>query len=209
MASCAEETLNTGHHVMDMEEYRAPDYWDEVGAPSEDFLPPLQITKRGANKRKALESPTLISSGEETVESSKEKSTIKKKVQRKKKTSREADGDEGEVLLRTTSMETVNSERLELNTQGGTVKKHTELASSDFAGMAISWLEELDEMRVKSGNLQGQISGQMKKRIASVREAVNTLTGRADACGNAAFLKMRNAELTVQLNASKQLTFRL
>lgn len=59
---------------MDMEEYRAPDYWDEVGALSEDFLPPPQITKRGANKRKALKSPTLISSGEETVESSKEKS---------------------------------------------------------------------------------------------------------------------------------------
>lgn len=70
---------------MDMEEYRAPDYWDEVGAPSEDFLPPPQITKRGANKRKALESPTLISRREETVESSKEKSKLKRRFKGKRK----------------------------------------------------------------------------------------------------------------------------
>lgn len=44
----------------------------------------------------------------------------------------------------------------------------------------------------------------METKIASVKEAVATLTGRANVSGDTAFFKMRNAELTVQLSAAKQ-----
>lgn len=37
-----------------------------------------------------------------------------------------------------------------------------DLASVDIGGAALDWLTELDDVRAKSGNLQGRLSGQMK-----------------------------------------------
>lgn len=193
------------------ETYKAPDNWENVGPPpTEELFPLPQRTTRGANKRRAKDSPTIISSGEETVVPNKEKRPTKKLNKRKKRVNRITDEDDecGE-LSRTTSMETIDSVRtdLSLRREGGTtpinpgssVKEHVALASSDLAKQAFAWLEELDEMRAKSGNIQGKVSGTIKKKIAHVREVVATLMGRADACGDTAFLKMRNAELSVQL----------
>lgn len=49
----------------------------------------------------------------------------------------------------------------------------------------------------------------MKTQISAVRDAIATLMQRADASGDIAFLKMRNTELTVQLNTAKQESLRL
>lgn len=49
-----------------------------------------------------------------------------------------------------------------------------DLSSVDIGGAALEWLMELDTMRVKSGNLQGRLSGLMKIRIFKVKEVMRS-----------------------------------
>lgn len=51
-----------------------------------------------------------------------------------------------------------------------------DLSSVDIGGAALDWLAELDDMRVKSGNLQGR---QIKVRIFKIKKAIETLTARS------------------------------
>lgn len=68
-------------------------------------------------------------------------------------------------MARTTSMETITSERSDIDLiedkeipQGSdrqvrVVKEHNALTSTELANQAFSWIEELDQMRTKSGNI--------------------------------------------------------
>lgn len=42
-------------------------------------------------------------------------------------------------------------------------------SSIDVGGAALEWLNDLDTMRAKSGNIQSRISGYMKIRISKIK----------------------------------------
>lgn len=80
-----------------------------------------------------------------------------------------------------------------------------DMSSVDIGGTALEWLSQLDNMRAKSGNLQGRISGQMKVRIDRLKRVVNMLVGR-EARGDPGHFTKRNESLTSELRlAGKRL----
>lgn len=58
--------------------------------------------------------------------------------------------------------------------------------------------KEIEIMRQKSNNLQGKISGRMKKNLRVIQEGIMVLVGKALASGDPAILKMQNKELIVR-----------
>lgn len=59
-------------------------------------------------------------------------------------------------------------------------------------------------MRVKSGHLQGIISGEIKWRLQEAKKGIIILAERTEAKGDIKYLEKRNAELEAQLRAAKQ-----
>lgn len=84
-----------------------------------------------------------------------------------------------------------------------------EKPTEELAQIALEWLDNIDILRVKSGHIQGIISGKMKKRILGVAEAIRQLQIRCDATGDASFLQKRNTELEAKLRAGKAAEGRL
>lgn len=82
-------------------------------------------------------------------------------------------------------------------------KKLQEKSSEDLARIAAEWLEELDVLRAKSSNLQGPVSGQMKKRLRGMGKVIEIFMERNEATGDVLFLRERNRELEAQVRASK------
>lgn len=57
--------------------------------------------------------------------------------------------------------------------------------------------------RVKSGHMQGGISGDIKCRLHKVKTGINILAQRAEDTGDTEYLRRRNAELEAQVRAAK------
>lgn len=79
-----------------------------------------------------------------------------------------------------------------------------DMTSIDAGGVALEWLSQLDTLRVKSGNLQGRVSGQMKIRIDRVREVINLLVSRAEARGDPQHLLSKNEALVKDLRLANR-----
>lgn len=80
-----------------------------------------------------------------------------------------------------------------------------DMLSAASLGVKINdWADELEEMRGKSKNLQGKVSGLMKVKIMRIKEAVISLVMKAEATGDPDFLRMRNRELVTELNAAEK-----
>lgn len=72
-------------------------------------------------------------------------------------------------------------------------------STAEIAKMALSWLEELDGLRAKSGCLQEKISGHIKKKISCLKEVINIFSSRIEEAGDFDYLKRRNSELSSRL----------
>lgn len=81
--------------------------------------------------------------------------------------------------------------------------KYGHMAASAAGALALDWLTEVEEIRKKTTNMQGRLSGQMKRNVLKLKEVVLSLVGKAEAAGDPLFLKMRNSELTQQLAETK------
>lgn len=68
----------------------------------------------------------------------------------------------------------------------------------------INWLKEIDEMRGKSRNLQGGISGAMKRNIRLSILAVQDIVTRSDQQGDSSYLRSMNAEITAELRQTNR-----
>lgn len=73
------------------------------------------------------------------------------------------------------------------------------LSAAALGVQVAQWADELEDMRSRSKNLQGRISGLMKIKISRIKEAIITLVTKAEATGDPTFLRMRNAELSTRL----------
>lgn len=58
-------------------------------------------------------------------------------------------------------------------------------------------------MRAKCKNIQGGISGKMRKELERAKEIINTLIHKSEAIGDPSFLKLKNKELTMQVQNHK------
>lgn len=74
-----------------------------------------------------------------------------------------------------------------------------DLSSSVLSGAILEWINRIDEIRVKSKNFQGRLSGEMKRCVNQIKEGTILLAARSEATGDPQFLRMRNSELVTQL----------
>lgn len=73
----------------------------------------------------------------------------------------------------------------------------------DIGERVIGWIEVLECMRRKSLNLNGKISGNMKKLFERLKYAVSLLITRSEAKGDPLYLAQRNKELNVLLKVER------
>lgn len=92
-----------------------------------------------------------------------------------------------------------------------TIKRRFAAADTRALGDKVMiWLREIDEMRGKCRNIQGKLSGHMKKKIRYSGMAVEDLLLRIKSpTEDAAWIRMRNSELTVELREACRETDRL
>lgn len=69
------------------------------------------------------------------------------------------------------------------------------ISASEIKELAMTCLQDIDLVRVKSGRLQGRMSGLMKRRVDCLEAAVSILVGRVEAEGDLPFLRERNSAL--------------
>lgn len=69
---------------------------------------------------------------------------------------------------------------------------------------ALEWLEDLEVIRRGSGNLQGQIQSQMKRRVVALKEVIRVLAEKVEDGGDPLYLRRRNMELSAELKTSKR-----
>lgn len=78
------------------------------------------------------------------------------------------------------------------------------MSAGDIGDIAVSWLHQVDQLRIKSSKISGRVSGQMRSRILKTQEAIWVLMRRAEAKDNLALLKHRNVSLMDDLRSSKK-----
>lgn len=81
--------------------------------------------------------------------------------------------------------------------------------ASQLGASAIEWLEDLEVIRIGSGNMQGGLQSQMKKRVTALKEVVRVLAEKVEDIGDPSYLRRRNAELTAELKVSRKETEKL
>lgn len=81
--------------------------------------------------------------------------------------------------------------------------------ASQLGASAIEWLEDLETIRIGSGNMQGGLQSQMKKRVTALKEVVRVLAEKVEDIGDPNYLRRRNAELTAELKVSRKETEKL
>ncbi|XP_070162482.1 uncharacterized protein [Polyergus mexicanus] len=77
------------------------------------------------------------------------------------------------------------------------------MSAVNAGAMGLDCLVSVERMRSKSKNLQGGISGRMRKEIERAKEVINTLIFKAEATGDPTFLKMKNKELLAEMDRMK------
>lgn len=82
-------------------------------------------------------------------------------------------------------------------------EKYGHMAATAVGALALEWLEEIEDIRSKTSNMQGRLSGHLKKNVLKLKEIVQSLVGKAEAAGDPLFLKMRNSELSQQLSEAR------
>ncbi|XP_046740518.1 uncharacterized protein LOC124407951 [Diprion similis] len=77
------------------------------------------------------------------------------------------------------------------------------MTASDLGAQITEWLEDIDAIRGKC-KLQGQVSSEIKSRVALAKEALLTMTVKAEAAGDPALLRARNNDLEAQLRDARR-----
>lgn len=73
------------------------------------------------------------------------------------------------------------------------------MAASALGAEGIEWINEIEICRVKSGHIQGMISGRVKNRLLLLRDVITILVGKTEASGDPTYLRRRTSELSRQL----------
>lgn len=78
------------------------------------------------------------------------------------------------------------------------------LHSSALGAQAITLTLEIEEIRRKSPNIQGKLSGAMRVKLKKIEEAISIMISRVEDRGNPLYLRVQNKELAVDLRAKEE-----
>lgn len=84
------------------------------------------------------------------------------------------------------------------------VKLLKTMTASDIGNQIIDYAQDFDVIRAKSKNIQGTLSGEMRKRINYVKEAVRTLQEKADEKGDPQILRQKIDDLKKEIKEGKR-----
>lgn len=79
----------------------------------------------------------------------------------------------------------------------------------EIGASAIEWIEDVEEIRKKCGNIQGGLSGHMRRRILAVKATVKMLMDKTADLGDPSYLRRRNLELSGDLRMAEKEISRL
>ncbi|XP_032688973.1 uncharacterized protein LOC116852579 [Odontomachus brunneus] len=82
--------------------------------------------------------------------------------------------------------------------------RYNKMTAASAGALALEWLDEIEECRFKSSNMQGRVSGHIKSNVVKIKDLVKSLVGRAEATGDPLYLRMRNSELSMQIQNYKE-----
>ncbi|GAB1862234.1 hypothetical protein CAJAP_03313 [Camponotus japonicus] len=77
------------------------------------------------------------------------------------------------------------------------------MSAPNIGSLAIEWLNDIELIRKKCGNIQGRLSGHIKDRVSGIKEIIKNLIRKAECKGDPAILRTRNIELTAELKVLK------
>lgn len=98
------------------------------------------------------------------------------------------------------------------NTDNLSVNKREILDCVEVSELGETILEctrELECLRSKCGNLQGNISGRMKRNIIRIQEGISTLVSRIAVTGDSTYLRIRNNEMKGRIKELEKENVRL
>ncbi|XP_011687082.1 PREDICTED: uncharacterized protein LOC105449524 [Wasmannia auropunctata] len=78
------------------------------------------------------------------------------------------------------------------------------LSSSDMAALAMEWLQETEDCRMKSGNIKGSLNKKIKVNVSSVAGVIKILAMRTAAEGDIGFLRSKLMELQKEVTGLKE-----
>lgn len=85
------------------------------------------------------------------------------------------------------------------------------LSAPEMGATAMEYLEDIEKIRIKCGNIKGDLSGIIKRRISKSKEIIKGLVKTIEKEGNrqeggedVSFLKMRNKELKARLKEKER-----
>lgn len=78
------------------------------------------------------------------------------------------------------------------------------MSATNVGSLGLDCLASIERMRAKSRNIQGGVSGKMRKELERAKEVMNTLIYKSEAIGDPTFHNLRNKEITEQLEKYKR-----
>lgn len=75
--------------------------------------------------------------------------------------------------------------------------------AAELGVSAVEWLEDIDKIR-SGGNIQGGLSGHMRRRLNVLKETVRVFMEKATEIGDPTYLRRRNQELSGDLRVAQQ-----
>lgn len=78
------------------------------------------------------------------------------------------------------------------------------LHSSALGAQAITLTLEVEEIRRRSPNIQGKLSGAMKIKLKKIKEAISIMVSRVEDTGDPQYLRVMTKELSVKLRAKEE-----
>ncbi|XP_046742525.1 uncharacterized protein LOC124409153 [Diprion similis] len=80
--------------------------------------------------------------------------------------------------------------------------EHRMKTAADLGAQIRDWLDEIEGIRMRCKSLQGRLSGGIKKRVAWAKDALLTLTAKAEASGDPDDMRARMMEQAAQLQVA-------
>ncbi|CAL1672758.1 unnamed protein product [Lasius platythorax] len=77
------------------------------------------------------------------------------------------------------------------------------MGATAAGSLGLECINNVESERKNSPNINGQVSGRMKKKLKRAKKIINTLVYKAEASGNPALLRLKNRELTDEVQSLK------
>lgn len=139
-----------------------------------------ETSRTGSNSDcEIVESGTMLSETSTTT-----------RMRRGKRRRMEADKDSEESITDAEVRQTIREDSLDALTS---------LSASTIASRALEWIASVDDSRARSRNIQGAVSGNMKRNLSQIKRAVTILLARVHATGDPRHLKKKVEEQQLEI----------